>query len=170
MRRVRTAGPKTSKQIGLITATVHVAAVKYFADFNAASEQVFPGGLNIRDGQVQALSRARRCRGDVLAEDYRASGAGRRELDSTPVVTSGEIGVEPPTQSGVELFRAVHIRNRDDDHLKLHVDSRGVRVRRWLILADCIHTCHFVLLYPSYSQESDLPLTAKRHEIRRVHA
>src|SRR3954471_13359653 len=116
--------------------------MEYFADSDAATEQVFPGGLNIRDGQVQALGRARRCRGDVLAEDYRTPGAGRRELDSTPVVTSGEIGVEPPTESGVELFRAVHIRNRDDDHLELHLESSGVRVRGWFIVADCAHSCH----------------------------
>src|SRR5512146_2528221 len=91
MRRVRTAGPKSSKYVGLVRAGVHVAAVEDFADFDAATEQIFPGGLNVGDGQVQALGRAGRSRGHVLAEDYRAPRAGRRELDPAPVVASGEI-------------------------------------------------------------------------------
>src|SRR5690348_14537833 len=52
MRRVRTADPKTSKQIGLIRASVYVAAVENFADVDAPAEQVLSGRLNIRDGQV----------------------------------------------------------------------------------------------------------------------
>jgi hypothetical protein len=52
MGRVRAAGPKTSKQIRLVRAIVDVTAVEYFANFDAATEQVFPGGLDIRDSQV----------------------------------------------------------------------------------------------------------------------
>src|SRR5438034_9094609 len=129
---------------------MQVATVEHLADFNAATEQIVPGGFNVGDGQVQALSRARCCLGDVLAEDYRAPGAGRRELDPTPVVAGGEIGVESPPESCVELFRAIDIRDRDDDHLKLHVDSRGTRVSGWFIGADCTQCCHFVLLMHSH--------------------
>src|SRR5581483_34013 len=146
MRRIATARPKAPKQVGLVRASMHVAAVKYFADFDAATEQVLSGGFNIRDGQVQALGRARRCCGDILAEDYRTSGAGRCELYSTPVVTSGEISVEPPSKLCVELLRPVYIGNRDDDHLKFHVDCTRILFRGWFIAADCTQRCHFVLL------------------------
>src|SRR5512147_127729 len=117
MCRVWTAGPKPPKQERLVWASVHVATVEHLAHFDATTEQLVPGGLNVGDGKVQALGRAMRRRGDVLAEDYRAPGARRRELDRTPVVASGKIGVEPPPESCVELFRTVDIRNGDDDHL-----------------------------------------------------
>src|SRR5512133_3770734 len=85
--------------------------MEHFADFDAPTQQLFPGSLNVGDGQVQALGGARRRRRDVLAKNYRTAGAGRRELNSTPLVSIGEIGVEPPPELGVELFRAVYIRN-----------------------------------------------------------
>ncbi len=68
-----------------------VATVEHLAYFNTATEQIVPGGLNVGDGQVQALSRARCCLGDVLAEDYRAPGAGRvnwTPRQSSPAVKS----------------------------------------------------------------------------------
>ena len=58
-----------------------------------------------------------------FAEDDRAAGAGRRELDHAEVVAPGEVGVEPPTQAAIEALGAIGVRNRDDDDLKPHVDS-----------------------------------------------
>jgi len=50
MGRVWTAGPQTSKQVGLIGPSVHVAAVEHWADLDAPTEQLFPGGLDVGDG------------------------------------------------------------------------------------------------------------------------
>src|SRR6266436_4045544 len=63
------------------------------------------------------------CGGDILAEDDRASGARRRELDHAEVVTVVIVGVEPPPEPPVELLRAVDIRDGDDDHLEFRLDS-----------------------------------------------
>src|SRR6185295_17753215 len=99
-------------------ASVYTAGVvEHRADLDAATKQLFAGGLDVGDDQVQALGGARCRRGDVLAEDDRAPGAGRRELHHAEVVAAGEIGIEPPAEARVERFRAVDIRNRDDDHL-----------------------------------------------------
>src|SRR5262249_15417407 len=95
-------------------------------DLNATTQQVFAPGLNVRHGQVQTLGGARRCRGDVLAEDDRASRTGRRELDYAPLVAGSEIGVESPPELRVELLRTIDIGDGDDDHLKLRIDSRDV--------------------------------------------
>src|SRR3954463_2004993 len=133
--------------------------MEHFADFDTATEQFASRGLNVGDGEVQALSRPRRCRCDVLAKDYRAPGTGRRELYPAPVVTGREIAVEPPPKAGVKLFRMVNIRNRDDDHLKIHVDSRGTRVCGWFIVADCTQSCHLFLLYMWAKWRSKRPFT-----------
>jgi hypothetical protein len=82
------------------------------------TERFGAGGFDIGDDQVQALSGARCRRGDVLAEDDRAPGALRRELDHAEVVTAVVVGVEPPPQPPLELFRAVDIRHGDDDDLE----------------------------------------------------
>jgi hypothetical protein len=65
--------------------------------------------LDVGDDQVQALGGAGCRRGDVLAEDDRAPGARRRELDDAEVVTVVVVGVEPPPEPAVELLRAVDI-------------------------------------------------------------
>ena len=96
--------------------------VEHLADLDSATEQLVAGGLDVGDDQVQALGGAGCRRGDVLAEDDRAPGARRRELDHAQVVTAGEVGVEPPPELRVELLRAVDIRDGDDDDLELHVD------------------------------------------------
>jgi len=59
--------------------------------------------------------------GDVLAEDDRAPGAGRGELDHAEVFTVVVVGVEPPSELRVELLGPLDIPNRDDDDLELHV-------------------------------------------------
>ena len=73
--------------------------MEHLADLDAATEQLVAGGLDVGDDQVQALGGAGRRRGDVLAEDDRAPGARRRELDHAEVVTGGEVGVEPPARA-----------------------------------------------------------------------
>jgi hypothetical protein len=96
--RIRTAGPTPPEEIGLVRAGVHAVAVEHLAHLDAATAELVAGGRDVGDDQVQALSGARRRRGDVLAEDDRAPGAGRRELDHAEVVTAGELGVEPPPE------------------------------------------------------------------------
>ena len=49
--------------------------------------------------------------------------ARRRELDHAEVATVVIVGVEPPPEPPIELLRAVGIRDGDDDHLELRVDS-----------------------------------------------
>ncbi len=127
MLGIRTADPEPPKQVGLVRAGVHPAAVvERLADRDTAAKQLFAGGLHVGDDQVQALGGAGCRRGDVLAEDDRAPRARRRELDHAEVFTVVVVGVEPPTEPSVELLRAVEIRDGDDDYLKLHVHFRGI--------------------------------------------
>src|SRR5271156_6901103 len=111
---LRTADADASKQVGLIGARVHAFAVKHFGDRDAEIEQRFAGGLDVGDDQVQALSGAGRRWSDVLAEDDRASRAGRGELDYAEVFAVVEVGVEPPAELGVELLGAADIGNREN--------------------------------------------------------
>src|SRR5580704_18602878 len=124
MLGIRTGDPEPPKQVGLVRAGVHAAGVvENLADLDAASEQLVAGGGDVGDYQVQALGGAGCCGGDILAEDNRASGTRRRELDHAEVVTVVIVGVEPPPEPPVELLRAVDIRDGDDDHLELCFDS-----------------------------------------------
>jgi hypothetical protein len=83
--------------------------VQHLADLDAATEQLVAGGLDVGDNQVQPLGGAGCRRGDVLAEDDRAPGAWRRELDHAKIVTGGEVGVEPPTQAAVKALGAIDV-------------------------------------------------------------
>ena len=124
MLGVRTVDPDPPKQVGFVRASVHVAAaVEHLADLNAATKQIVPSSFDVGDDQIQALSRAGNRPSDVLAEDDRASGARRRELDHAEVVTVVIVGVEPPPEPPVELLRAVDIGDGDDDYLELRFDS-----------------------------------------------
>jgi hypothetical protein len=59
MLGIRTADPDPSKQVGLVRARVHAGVVvEHFADLRAAIEQLFAGGLDVGDDQVQALGGA----------------------------------------------------------------------------------------------------------------
>jgi len=69
------------------------------------------------------LARTGRGRGEGLTELDRTPGTRRRELHHP-----GRRDVQPPPEPPVKLFRAVDVRNGDDDHLQLHVDFRDVRV------------------------------------------
>ena len=92
MLGIRTADSELSKQVGPVRARVHTGGiVEHFADLDAAIEQVFAGGLDAGDDQIQALGGAGCRRGDVLAEDDRAPRARRRELDHAEVFT-GVVG------------------------------------------------------------------------------
>src|ERR1700730_10371473 len=62
-----------------------------------------------------------RC-GNVLAEDDRASGAGRRELDHSKVIPGRVVDVEPPNPSRHRSAWRDRRPRRDDDDLELHVD------------------------------------------------
>src|SRR5207248_640119 len=126
MLGIRTGDPEAAKQVGLVRASVHAAGVvEHPADLDAATEQLVAGGGDVGDDQVQALGGAGCRRGDILAEDDRASGARRRELDHAEVVTGGVVGVEPPPEPLVELLRAVDIGDGYDDYLELRGYSIG---------------------------------------------
>src|SRR5215218_11359940 len=60
----------------------------------------------------------------------RARRAWRRELDAAKRITDHEVGIESPAQVAVEALGAIHVGNRDDDDLELHIDrsSRGCDV------------------------------------------
>src|ERR1700730_11649436 len=143
MLGIRTADPGASKQVGLLGARVHAFVVEHLADLEAAIEQRFAGGLDVGDDQVQALGRAGRRRGNVLAEDDRAPRARRRELDHAEVFTAVVVGVEAPPEPPVELLRAVDIRYRDNDYFELHVNSCDARVAGRVIRTDRLgaHGC-----------------------------
>ncbi len=56
MLRIRPADPDSPKQIGIVRACVDVVAtVEHFAYLHAAIEQLFAGGFDVGDDQVQAL-------------------------------------------------------------------------------------------------------------------
>ena len=66
-----------------------------------------------------------------------------RKLDDPEAVIEAKVGVEPPTELRVKLFRAVDIRDGDDDNLELHVDSRDavasiLRTALVLMAASCV--------------------------------
>jgi hypothetical protein len=83
-----------------------------------SARQIVAGGGDVGDDQVQALGGTGCCGGDILAEDDRASGVRRRELDHAEVVTVVIVGIEPPPEPPVELLCAVDIRDGDDDPTK----------------------------------------------------
>src|SRR5580704_11985487 len=115
MLGITTVDADPPKQVGLVATGEHVAAaVEYLADLNVATGQIIAGGLDVSDDQIKSLGGAGSRRGNILAEDDRASGARRRELNYAKILTVVIVGVEPPPERPVELLRAVDIRNRDD--------------------------------------------------------
>jgi hypothetical protein len=84
--------------------------MEYLGDLDAAAEQLVAGGIDVGDDQIQTLSGAGCCCGDVLAEDDRAPGARRRKLDHAEVaIVGGEVGVEPPTQTAVKALGTIDV-------------------------------------------------------------
>jgi hypothetical protein len=98
--------------------------VEHLADLRTANDELSARSLDVGDNQVKPLGRAWRSRCDLRAELHRAPRAGRRELDDSEAVIEGEVCIEPPPKVLVELLRAVDIRDGDDEHLELQVDSR----------------------------------------------
>jgi hypothetical protein len=82
---------------------------------------------DIGHDEIESLCRARHGRGDSLAEDDRARRAWGRELYDPKLLADDEVGIEPPTQIAVEPLGPINVRDRDDDHLELHVDPRRSR-------------------------------------------
>jgi hypothetical protein len=132
MRGIRTPDPFPPKQVGFVRPIVLAAGtVEHLADFDAAPKQFFAGGLDIGDDQVKTLSGAGGGCGNVLAEDDRASGTRWSELDHAEIRAAVEFAVEAPPEFGVELLRAVNIRDRDDDYRTSSPPSQGLC--GWLI-------------------------------------
>src|SRR5262245_55878411 len=138
MLGIRTADPEPPKQVRFVRTGVHTAGVvKHLADLYAATKQLFAGGLDVGNDQVQALGGARCGRGDILAEDDRTPGAWRCKLDHAEVFTVVEVSVEaPPELPTVEFFGAIDIRNGDDNYLELHIHFRGDRFAGRVVTTD----------------------------------
>ena len=101
------------------------SGVEHLTHLNATRDRIFARSRNIGDDQVEALGPPRRGRCYLRAKLNRSPGARRRELDNPETVIEREVGVEPPAQFGVELLRAVNIRDRNDDHLEFNIHSLG---------------------------------------------
>src|SRR5262249_36091954 len=101
--------------------------VEHLGDRGTAGGEFVSCSLDVRDDQVEALSRAGGSRRHLRAELDRRRGARWRELDDSEAVVEGEVGIEPPTEVPIELLRTVDIRYRDDDGLELQVSSLDAR-------------------------------------------
>src|ERR1700722_1598504 len=67
---------------------------------------------------------------DLGAELHGARRSGWRELHDPEAVVEGKVGVEPPSEGGVERLGAVGISHGDDDRLELQTDSCATFRRR----------------------------------------
>lgn len=79
--------------------------------------------LQIGHYEVEVLRRARRGRCEALAEDNGASLTGGRELYDAKLITRDKVQVESPTQIRVKTLGAIHVGDRNDNHLELHVGA-----------------------------------------------
>src|SRR5579864_5667952 len=100
-------------------------SMEHLTDLDTPGNELFASSFNMGNDQVKTLGRARRGRRCLRAELDRAPRAGRRELDDPESVVEWEICIEPPPKPCVERFRAINIRDWNDDHLELHVHFRG---------------------------------------------
>src|SRR5580704_15163825 len=103
-------------------------SMEHLTDLDAAGNELLASSFNLGNDQVETLGRARRGRRYLRAELNRAPRAGRRKLDNAESVVEWEICIELPPKLRVKRFRAINIRDWNDDHLELHVHSRGTRV------------------------------------------
>ncbi len=90
-----------------------------FAELNAVTSQILPRGLDVIDDQITTLGQAGIRSGDILAEDDRAAGARRRELNHAQVFAVVVLGVESPPESRVKLLRAIDVRDWDNIEILL---------------------------------------------------
>src|ERR1700730_7465107 len=102
-------------------------SMEHLTDLDTAGSEFFASSFNIGNDQVETLGRTRSGRRYLRAELERTPRAGRRELDDPESVVEWEIDVEPPPKLCVKRFRAINIRDWNDDHLELHVHFRGTR-------------------------------------------
>src|ERR1700686_2319383 len=109
-------------------------SMEHLADLDAAGNELFASSFNMGNDQVETLGRARRGRRYLRAELDRAPRAGRRELDDPESVVEGEICIEPPPKLCVKRFRAINIRDWNDDHFDLHVHFHSTRAADRLIV------------------------------------
>src|SRR6202048_1377282 len=100
-------------------------SMEHLTDLDTAGNEIFAGSFDIGNDQVETLGGARRGRRYLHAELNRAPRPGRRELDDPESVVEWEICIEPPPKLCVKRFRAIDIRDWNDDHLELHVHFRG---------------------------------------------
>jgi len=98
--------------------------MEQFAHVDTASDELGARCLDIGYHEKKSACRAWNCRRGSLAEVDGAGRARRRELHATKRIALDEVGVEPPTQLGVEALGAIVIRDRDDDTFELHLDRR----------------------------------------------
>src|SRR5580704_14214099 len=103
-------------------------SMEHLTNFDTAGNEILASSFDIGNDQVETLGGARRGRRYLHAELNRAPRPGRRELDDTESIVEWEICIEPPPKLCVKRFRAINIRDWNDDHLELHVHSRGTRV------------------------------------------
>src|SRR5262249_7096577 len=107
--------------------TARFRSMEDLTDLDIAGNELFASRFNIGNDQVETLGGARRGRRYLRAELDRAPRAGRRELDDPKSVVEWKIRIEPPPKFCIKRFRAINIRDWNDDHLELHIHSGGVR-------------------------------------------
>jgi hypothetical protein len=96
-------------------------AVPHLTGLDATADQIVVGRFDFRDRQP-AHRRARRGRGDSLAERDRGGRTRRGELDKANTVCRGDVIVESPPQPFIELLGSLDIGYGDDVDLRVHVD------------------------------------------------
>src|SRR6202011_4387014 len=104
-------------------------SMEHLTDLDTSGKELFASSFNLGNDQVETLGRARRGRRHLRAELDRAPRARRRELDDPESVVEWEICIKPPPKLCVKRFRAINIRDWNDDHFELHIHSRATRDR-----------------------------------------
>ena len=102
--------------------------MEHLTHVDAVSDELGARGLDVIDDEERSLNRARHGRREPLAEHDGARRAGRRHLHHPPVVTGGEIGVQPPPQALVEALGAIDVGHRNDDDLELRREVPGLGI------------------------------------------
>ena len=97
------------------------ARVKHLADLGSLIEQLRATGLDVGNDQVEAVRRSWRRPGDLVAELDGTQRSGWRELDDPVPVVVREVRIEPPSESSVEILRAIGVRNRNHHDFELQV-------------------------------------------------
>jgi hypothetical protein len=109
--------------------------MEYLAHFYTAPHQVVAGGLDVGNHQEHALGGSW-CALAGASEVNRAWRSRRRELDCA-LIAVAEVGIEPPTESAVELLGAIDIRDWDGDYLELQVDLPDARIGGRVLGTNC---------------------------------